>query len=386
MTDQKNIETGVDKLVDLINHKKKISTADAAKEMGVSIPVIQEWAEFLEDEGIITIEYKLSRTYLCERQLSRPEVEKKATEYTAKKDAFTGRVEAAISSLRKEAEGFEQIKEEFKKLKEMIGGDIDQVREELQELRHYEDLKKNIDKDIIQQRLDYQDMLAQVHRQIGEERKKYEHYIDDINSEAARIEESKVELNYLEKKSDTLKKRIDAQKEVMVSILKKIDEEKGMIRASVDKINSDLISAEKIKKEIEFKMNTELAPVIRSTKEREEKILTVQDSILKKIMEKKREIDKYSMESTAAADKFKSFFDRTVKADELMIAMGKEKIELEKEMEGLIVKAKSFNLAAKSADVKNYIKDLEKSLDSAEKKKFSFIERLKQLADIVSNK
>ena len=174
MAAQKNIETGVDKLVDLINRRKRVSTTDAADELGVSIPVIQEWAAFLEDESLITIDYKLSKTYLCERKLSKGEVVKKAKVYASKKDAFTRKVETALRSMRKESEGFERIKTEFKRLKDTIGHDIDQVREELQELRHYEDLKKNIDKDILQQRVDYQDMLNQIHRQIAEKRKKYE--------------------------------------------------------------------------------------------------------------------------------------------------------------------------------------------------------------------
>jgi hypothetical protein len=45
------IETGVDRLVELVGQKKKISQEDASKELGVSVAVIQEWAEFLEEEG-----------------------------------------------------------------------------------------------------------------------------------------------------------------------------------------------------------------------------------------------------------------------------------------------------------------------------------------------
>ena len=46
------IETGVDKLVNLVNTSGRISSLDAAKELGVSSAVIMEWADFLEEEGL----------------------------------------------------------------------------------------------------------------------------------------------------------------------------------------------------------------------------------------------------------------------------------------------------------------------------------------------
>ena len=386
MAERKSIETGVDKLVDLINRKKKISTNEAANELGVSIPVIQEWADFLEDEGLITVDYKLSRTYLCERKLSKKEVEKKAKVYSSKKDAFTRKVETALKSLQRESEGFEKIKIEFKKLRDTIGRDIDQVREELQELKHYEDLKKNIDKDIIQQRLDFQEMINQVHRKIADQRKKYESFIEELSNERTKIEEAKVEMSYLEKREDNIKKRVDALKEIIKSIENKLAEQKSIIKTSMEKMKADLKDSEKIQKSMKFRMKQEIEPVIKNIKEREEKILSVQDSILKKIMTKKQNIDKYKMESTQAAEKFKAFFDRKAKTEQLINTIDKEKAELEKELQSLIAKAQSFNLSIKSSDVKNYVKELQKSLKNIEEKKSGFSKRLGELTDVISKK
>ena len=51
------IETGVYKLVKLVKQRGKIALSDASMELGLSTSVIQEWVDFLEDEGIISIEY-----------------------------------------------------------------------------------------------------------------------------------------------------------------------------------------------------------------------------------------------------------------------------------------------------------------------------------------
>ena len=54
------LKTGVDRLVSLIQEKKRISVPEAAKELGVSQIVVEEWADFLEEDGIISIEYKFA--------------------------------------------------------------------------------------------------------------------------------------------------------------------------------------------------------------------------------------------------------------------------------------------------------------------------------------
>jgi len=383
---QNSIETGVDKLLDLINRKKKVALNEAANELGVSVPVIQEWTDFLEDEGLITVEYKFSKTYLCERKLSKGEVVKKAKEYSSKKDAFTRKVETALKSLEREAEGFEKIKEEFSKLREVIGRDIDQVREELQELSHYEDLKKNIDKDILQQRLDYQEMIEKLHRQISEQQKKHDSFIDEISVERAKVEEAKTELGYLEKRGDNIKKRVEALAQIIKSIDLKIDEQKRIIRSSLEKMDSDIKEAENLQKDLKFRMNTELEPIISGAKEKEEKIMAVQDSVLKKIQDKNKQLDKYKLESVTASEKFKSFFDKKGKIQDLIDSLEKSKVEMEKELQGLIIKTTSFNLSMKSSDVANHVKELQKEFDEIEKKKSFFIKKLEELTDLITKK
>ncbi|MBN2458659.1 hypothetical protein JXB28_00080 [Candidatus Woesearchaeota archaeon] len=383
---EKSIETGVDKLLELVEGKKRLSLNEAADFLGVSIPVVQEWADFLEDEGMISVEYKLSKTYLCERRLNKKEVEKKTKEYSSKKDAFTRKVEQAIASMQKESEGFEKLKEEVKKLNNAIGSDVEQVREQLQELKHYEELKKNIDKDIIQQKLEYQQMLENIHHQVASQRKKYEALVDEIESEKAKIEEAKVEFSYLEKREENIRKRVDALNQIVKSVGTKISEQKNSIKASITRINTVLGEAEQLHKDITNKMKTELEPVIKVADEKEEKILAVQDSILKKIMERKKSIEKYKLESIQAAEDFKAFFEKKSKIHELVISLDKEKAEIEKGMQELINKARGFTLSLKSEDVRGYVKDLQEKFSEFEKKRNSFVKKIGELTEHISKK
>jgi hypothetical protein len=59
-----NITTAVDSLVKLVNESKKISLTDAAKKLNIPEEIIHEWSSFLEEEGILEIEYKFTTPFL----------------------------------------------------------------------------------------------------------------------------------------------------------------------------------------------------------------------------------------------------------------------------------------------------------------------------------
>jgi len=58
------ITTGVDALVRLVKNREKIELEDAASQLGMAPETLEEWARVLEEEGIMRIEYKLTKVFL----------------------------------------------------------------------------------------------------------------------------------------------------------------------------------------------------------------------------------------------------------------------------------------------------------------------------------
>ena len=85
------IETGVDKLVALVNKNGRISSYDAVKELGVSNTVVMEWADYLEEEGIISIEYKFTKPFLVARKIAKKDLQEKAKEFSGNPGGGAGR-------------------------------------------------------------------------------------------------------------------------------------------------------------------------------------------------------------------------------------------------------------------------------------------------------
>ena len=63
-----NITTAVDSLVKLVNKEGRINLENASKELGIPQNIINEWSTFLDQEGIIKLEYKFTTPYLISKK------------------------------------------------------------------------------------------------------------------------------------------------------------------------------------------------------------------------------------------------------------------------------------------------------------------------------
>ncbi|MFH1849188.1 MAG: hypothetical protein ABH879_03285 [archaeon] len=58
------IKTDVDALVDLVKERKRISFDEVAKTLKLEVSAVEDWAAFLEEEGVIGIDYKFTTPFL----------------------------------------------------------------------------------------------------------------------------------------------------------------------------------------------------------------------------------------------------------------------------------------------------------------------------------
>jgi len=178
-----SIETGVDRLLALLREKKKLDIVDAAKRLGVSLDIVQEWADFLDEEGLLKVEYSLTKTYLVPRQLTKKELSEKQHVYNQKKDAFVSRVDTALQQILSEGEAFDKLKKKYDGLKEDLGSNLHEVEEEITELHHYEDLKNTFEQQAQDQQHTYKEKIAKLNTDLMHEEKRYDQVVEHIVSE-----------------------------------------------------------------------------------------------------------------------------------------------------------------------------------------------------------
>jgi len=78
------VKTGVDELLELLAHSAKIPLTEAASKLKIDAGVVQAWADFLVEEGIVGIEYKFTTPYIYLNKV----VEKKSQDTVQKEEEF----------------------------------------------------------------------------------------------------------------------------------------------------------------------------------------------------------------------------------------------------------------------------------------------------------
>jgi chromosome segregation ATPase len=383
------IETGVDKLVELINQEKRVSIDDAAKKLGVGKVVIQEWADFLEEEKVISIEYKFSNTVLVERKLSEKEIKQKAQEFGSSKDAFIRKVESSIKTLDQQTVGLEKIKDEFEKLKKEIGDQISHVKDEVEELEKYDGLKKNLETDIKKQQELYKGVIDKAHYDIKNTEKSYQEIMDKMGIEQKELTIKEKNLKMLEEKENSLatqekelKERIKAIYELAQTIQSKVDTEQKAIGLEEDHLKQVEKLAANLEREI-MKKKDALKPLVDEAQKNEKRILDIQEDIYEKVRQRSSQIKAQIEESEAVISRFNKFFDRKNEIEALLAQIEREREDLKAELNELTKKAVAFEIVKKSSDVNKHIKDLENEFQKIEKKRNIFKNEISKLVKLI---
>jgi len=103
------ITTGVDKLVELVKNKKRISVEEAAKLLSMPKVLIEEWADFLEEREVIGIEYKLASQFLVFKEMSRKDAMDRTKQFAGRKEGFVRKVDTVMQYLDQESEGLKLL-------------------------------------------------------------------------------------------------------------------------------------------------------------------------------------------------------------------------------------------------------------------------------------
>jgi DNA-binding transcriptional regulator YhcF (GntR family) len=121
------VRTGVDELLVLVKKKKKISVADAAKQLKVPEHTIQNWVDFLIEEDILGVEYKFITPYIYLNEHSPARLSRQNKDTLQLREEFFAKAKSRnlprekIEVLWKQyvTENMETIKQEFiEKVKE----------------------------------------------------------------------------------------------------------------------------------------------------------------------------------------------------------------------------------------------------------------------------
>ncbi len=113
--DELLITTGVDALVRLVKEKNRIELDEASSILNIPPDSLEDWARVLEEEGIIKIEYRLTKIYLLWVKPTADEIASETKSFYEEKEDIQAKVEEFKGNLAKDKDEIDGLKSDFEK-------------------------------------------------------------------------------------------------------------------------------------------------------------------------------------------------------------------------------------------------------------------------------
>ena len=380
--DTKQIETGVDKLIKLIEKKNKVSLNDAAKELAIPKEVLEEWVNFLEEKELITVEYKFTTPYLVKREITKKEIEQKTKEFVGRKEGFIRKVETTLTTIDAERDALGNLKQEFDVLSKGVEGDVKSVENDIVILERYETLKRGIDKEIIKQQKDFQDNINQLNKTVLEKAKCYEAFVGKIRNLEIKLYQDKTRTDDMMISQENIKENLIHLVEVTNVIQGEIKKQDSMIGEDKTEIKHLEKAAEKAKKDF-TKGVEKINKLIDKSKDQEKAIITSQQDILKKVFEHSKHIDSSVNSAKKAKARLDSFFSKKSEINNIVTRINNEVNGLDSELKELMNEVELLQLSTKAVSVKTHMGEVEKKFKHIKDNEKRFEDEVYKLTRII---
>jgi chromosome segregation ATPase len=130
--DELLITTGVDALVRLVKEKERIELTEAAAVLNIPETTIEEWGGTLEEEGIIRIEYRLTKIYLVWVAPTEQQVAAEKEEFYKKRGVVQDEIAALKKEAQPDAEGLDELNKSFNELYEKLSPRLAELERKLE--------------------------------------------------------------------------------------------------------------------------------------------------------------------------------------------------------------------------------------------------------------
>jgi DNA repair exonuclease SbcCD ATPase subunit len=187
MEDDFSVTTGIDGMIKLVHSRGRIELGEAARLVGVAPSIAEEWARSLEKEGLLRVEYQLTKVFLVWLDVSNADVSARSEKLQEQKSQLSQDVASLIGRARTSGGEMEEIRGELEKLTNAMDDKLPA------NLRRRLDALHAIDRDkeaIFQQKMKE---LQEVHTQletIGREITDKRELVEQLKKRAKEVEDT----------------------------------------------------------------------------------------------------------------------------------------------------------------------------------------------------
>ncbi|MBI2548403.1 hypothetical protein HYW21_03560 [Candidatus Woesearchaeota archaeon] len=206
---QKVIETGVDKLMSLVQQNKEISMQDASLKLGVSLEVVRQWAYSMEEEGTLTIQYRLAKEYLVLRTSTKEETTKREQSFIKEKNLFLENVQGTLQSIENEITNIQKLKEQYNQLRDTLNFDLADLQKDFETIRKYQEEERLVNKELLTNHEEFLTKIQAIEKQIGLEKENFEQVASKMKEQTTQVSVLKQNLDKIRVEESYLKDALE---------------------------------------------------------------------------------------------------------------------------------------------------------------------------------
>jgi len=385
MAKSSTITTGVDNLVNLVSDKKKVSIAEASKTLGVAKELIEEWTDFLEEKGIIKLEYKFTTPYIIYKEPDNKIIAKNRKAFNTKKDTVVRQIDSTLKLIETHAAGLTGVKDEFDKINAELEERIKSIRSELSELEKFDNLKKDLGKELTIEYESFKKKMEIIESRIKTVSNKYEGMMGNLGKEDDDLDAHTKRLEELKGMETKIKNNIKSLHDELGSISKQENEEVSKISEEEKNIALIRLSAKRLQAELANHKNN-LKPLMKSFQEAHDKAERARDSVLKGLDDHLKKVEVKESRAENIKGKFETYLKKKIDIDIMMDRITSEIERLGSELKVLKQESKLLSLTTNDDRAEKLMGEIEKKFKTALKEKKDFESKAEELKKIIMSK
>lgn len=376
------INTGIDKLVIIIKERKEVSISQAAKELGVSSALIEEWAYFLEEKNFIELDYRLSGTFMTSKDIDKAQIKEKKEKLNVIKKQISEDIKDQSKSFGNVSTELTALKTKAKLFLDKVGSDFAHIKEDILTLKELEDAHDLLNNEIEENDKDLKLRMNNISKLVSKEMERNKSLINEIKKREDEINKNQIEMSKLIFDEKQVIKNLKELDYLSENLKKKAEKKEKEIIVDLRRIN---ILKEEMKnlEEDMLKQKREIMMLIKEKIEKSKKIENFSKKIATKIKNKKKEIDTGIKDSKKIEKEFLNFLSHKKEIKNILLSNNKN---IEDDIEKLIEEAKYLDSLSKSSDIKNFAKKIKKDYAILKSKKEKTHKEFTQLSRFLNKK
>lgn len=208
------ISTGVDSLIRLVKEKGKVELLMASQLLGLPQATVEDWAHILEEEGIIRIDYQLTKVYFIWVPPTQEEIETKKEAFEKRK----GQLESDISKLEEIQEtgkkGLQEYSEVLDKISDKFSKDFEKIDKLSEQIESARGAKEEVSRSSLEKMEGFNSKLDEMEESLKELESQLKSSSKDFGKAEAGaktggMSKSKKRIAELGAKLDALSKRVE---------------------------------------------------------------------------------------------------------------------------------------------------------------------------------